>query len=296
MYPRWRHTRRSGNRTTYERREPERDIKAETDLYCVAVAIFFEGGSTAETLEGQRHIARVVTERAKAGLRKWGGRDLCEVVFYKRAGVCQFSFACLPLAHRTPRGGSRWETALAVAREELAGHSEVSESSIRYYMNPALTSDRNACRFRKEFVPVLEAGRHHFFREPTVEERRQLANSEPEECKRYKAALELQKKRAKVAAEKRRKALALARAKAFAIKAKAKECASRCSEPRRGPVLPTRRSCSCLPWRHPAAEHGKGLTGGPRLGGCPACIPYSRPPLFSRRADSATHPLCRVSS
>jgi len=203
-----------------ERREPERDIKAETDLYCVAVAIFFEGGSTAETLEGQRHIARVVTERAKAGLRKWGGRDLCEVVFYKRAGVCQFSFACLPLAHRTPRGGSRWETALAVAREELAGQSEVSESSIRYYMNPALTSDRNACRFRKEFVPVLEAGRHHFFREPTAEERRQLANSEPEECRRYKAALELQKKRAKAAVEKRRKALALARAKA---QAKAKD-------------------------------------------------------------------------
>ena len=158
-----------------EQREPERDIKAETDLYCLAVAIFFEGGSTAETLEGQRHIARVVTERAKAGLRKWGGRDICDVVFYKRAGVCQFTFACLPLARRTPRGGARWETALAVAREELEGRSEVSEGSIRYYMNPALTSDRNACRFRKEFVPVLEAGRHHFFREPTEAERRELA-------------------------------------------------------------------------------------------------------------------------
>ena len=179
VYPRWRPTGRSGNRTTFEQRWPERDIKAETDLYCLAVAIFFEGGSTAETLEGQRHIARVVTERAKAGLRKWGGRDLCEVVFYKRAGVCQFTFACLPLARRTPRGGARWQTALAVAREELAGQSEVNESSIRYYMNPALTSDRNACRFRKEFVPVLEAGRHHFFREPTEAERRELAKQRP---------------------------------------------------------------------------------------------------------------------
>ena len=98
----------------------------------------------------------------------------------------------------------------------------MNESSIRYYMNPALTSDRNACRFRKEFVPVLEAGRHHFFREPTAAERRELANSDPEECKRYRAALELQKKRAKIAAEKRRKALALARAKALAM-AKPKE-------------------------------------------------------------------------
>jgi hypothetical protein len=214
-----------GQPDTFAQRWPDRDIKAETELYCLAAAIFFEGGSTAETLEGQRHIARVVTERAKAGLRKWGGRDLCDVVFYKRAGVCQFSFACLPLARRTPRGGARWETALTVAREELAGQSEVNESSIRYYMNPALTSDRNACRFRKEFVPVLEAGRHHFFREPTAEERRELAKSDPEECKRYRAALELQKKRAKAAAEKRRKALAMAKkAKALAMaKAKAKE-------------------------------------------------------------------------
>ena len=81
-----------GQPDTFEQRWPERDIKAETELHCLAVAIFFEGGSTAETLEGQRHIARVVTERAKAGLRKWGGRDLCDVVFYKRAGVCQFTW------------------------------------------------------------------------------------------------------------------------------------------------------------------------------------------------------------
>jgi hypothetical protein len=193
--------------------EPSRDFKAETDLYCVALAIYFEGGSTAETPEGQRHIARVVTERARANISKWGGGDICDVVFYRRAGVCQFSFACLPLARRTPRGGSRWETAMAIANEELGGKSDVSERAIRYYMNPTITSDRNACRFRKEFVPVLEAGRHEFFREPTEAERQALRSSEPAECKRYKAALELKKKLAKAAAEKRRNAL-MARAKA----------------------------------------------------------------------------------
>ena len=77
-----------------------------------------------ETLEGQRHIARVVIERARADWRKWGGREICNVVFYKRAGVCQFSFACLPLARRTPRGGRRWETAMAIASEELTGRNE----------------------------------------------------------------------------------------------------------------------------------------------------------------------------
>jgi len=204
--------------------EPRRDFRAETDLYCIALAVYFEEGSTIETVEGQRHIARVVTERARADLRKWGGRDICDVVFYKRAGVCQFSFACLPLARRTPRGGRRWETAMAIATEELEGRSEVGDNAIRYYMNPAITSDRNACRFRKEFVPVFEAGRHEFFREPTEAERRALLSSEPAVCQRYKAALELKKKIAKAAAEKRRKAQA---AKLAKLKAKRSKYAGR---------------------------------------------------------------------
>ena len=97
---------------------------------------------------------------------------------------------------------------MAIANEELTGRGESGDTAARYYMNPALTSDRNACRFRKEFVPVFEAGRHQFFREPDEDERRVLASSEPEECKRYKAALELKKQQAKAAAEKRRKAQA----------------------------------------------------------------------------------------
>src|SRR5712671_4461532 len=194
-----------------QRDEPRRDIGAETDLYCIALAVYFEDGSTSETPDGQRQIARVVRERAKADRSKWGGRDICNVVFYKRGGVCQFSFACLPLARRTPRGGSRWDRAMAVASEELLGNE--AGAGARYYMNPAITSDRNACRFRKEFVPLFEAGRHEFFREPTEAERRTLAASDPAECKRYKAALELKKRLAKAAAEKRRKALAKKAAK-----------------------------------------------------------------------------------
>src|SRR5687767_6878050 len=81
---------------TVEADTPARDVIAETHLYCMALAVYFEGGSTAENLEGQQHIASVVFERAKANVRKWGGADICDVVFYKRAGVCQFSFACLP--------------------------------------------------------------------------------------------------------------------------------------------------------------------------------------------------------
>ena len=75
-------------------------------------------------------------------------------------------------------------------------------------MNPVLTSDRNACRFKKEFVPVVVAGRHHFFREADAFERADLRNSNPIECQRYQAALEAQKRVAKAKAE-RAKRLAL---------------------------------------------------------------------------------------
>jgi hypothetical protein len=161
-----------------------RDVVSGNERFCMALAVFFEGGSTGESEEGQRHIARVVNERARANRRKWGGDDVCDVVFYNRRGVCQFTFACLPLARRTPRGGAAWTYALAIADDELAGASPLEERSIRYYMNPALTPPRNACRFRKEFVPVIVAGRHHFFREPTPAERTTLAASEFAECKR----------------------------------------------------------------------------------------------------------------
>lgn len=198
-----------------------RDIIGESGLHCVALAVYFEGGSTFESEDGQRHIARVVVERAKANLTKWGGRDLCDVVFYKRGGVCQFSFACLPLARRTPRGGAMWEKAFAIAAEELEGKSDVQEQSIRYYMNPSLTSDRNACRFRREFVPVVEAGRHQFFREPTEFERTDLKNSNPIECQRYQAALETKKRLAKALAERKKRLAALRKKRHFAANKKA---------------------------------------------------------------------------
>jgi hypothetical protein len=137
----------------------------------------------------------------------WWRRGSLDVVFYKRFGVCQFSFACLPAARRTPKGGPAWRYSLTIAHDELAQRSEVQERLIRYYMNPALTSDRNACRFRKEFVPVLEAGRHHFFREPTSAERAALAAGEPIECKRYAEALEAKKRAAEAAAAAAKKRL-----------------------------------------------------------------------------------------
>ena len=191
----------------------EEDIVADSHLYCLALAVYFEGGSTDESVDGQQHIARVVTQRAGERRDKWGGSDICDVVFYRRAGVCQFSFACLPQVRRTPRGGERWRQAVAIARDELENPGGLQEGEIRYYMNPALTSDRNACRFRKEFVPVMKAGRHEFFREPNETERAAIAAEQHIECVRYEAALEAQRRKAKALAEKKRLAAARKKAK-----------------------------------------------------------------------------------
>jgi hypothetical protein len=160
----------------------------ENDLYCLTLAVYFEGGSTGETEEGQRYIARVVNLRAQANRKIWGGADICDVVFYNRRGVCQFTFACLPLARRSPRENSAWRYSQEIARDELKGRSNVHAIFIRYYMNPSLTPPKNVCRFRREFVPVAIAGRHHFFREPLARERAQVASGDYNECKRLVTA------------------------------------------------------------------------------------------------------------
>ena len=82
----------------------ERDIVSETDLYCMTLAIFFEGGSTGESETGMRHIARVIAERARANRAYWGGNTICGVVFYKRASASSRSPACRSRAARRDRG------------------------------------------------------------------------------------------------------------------------------------------------------------------------------------------------
>ncbi len=171
----------------------DRDITAESNLYCLALAVYFEGGSTNESEEGQRHIAQVVVQRARANRGIWGGSNICDVVFHKVGKTCQFSFACLDLEKRTARGGPAWRYSLQIARDELEGRSGLAERSLRYYMNAGLSATKNACRFRKEFVPVAQVGRHEFFREATRAERRELEKGDYAECRKYEASLKKKK-------------------------------------------------------------------------------------------------------
>jgi hypothetical protein len=209
-------------RLTVDPRLESADLFAETEEYCLTLALYFEGGSTGESEHGQRHIARVVMERAKANRRIWGGQTLCGVVFHKAKGVCQFSFACLPLSRRTPRRNAGWRLSAEIARDALAGRNDEPHDLIRYYMQAELTPLKNQCRFRREFVPVGKAGRHIFFREPTAAERRQLARTPFEACTRYEAMLEAAKAKAEAAKAKARKLAAAKKTKGKLAKASAK--------------------------------------------------------------------------
>ena len=181
-----------------------RDVVAETERYCLTLAIYFEGGSTFEPEVGQRHIARVITERTKADRSYWGGKTICGVVFAKRKGVCQFSFACLPIARRTPRKNLLWQASEQVAVDALSGRNDDPDASIRYYMNPRLSALKNVCAFRKSYVPVTKAGTHEFFREANAEERAALARTNPDACKRYAELLRKAKAKKKKHAKKAR--------------------------------------------------------------------------------------------
>jgi Cell Wall Hydrolase len=171
------------------------DSVAASELYCMALALFLEGGSSGEPEEGLRHIARVIAERAKANRPTWGGPTICGVVFHKTGGVCQFSFTCLPSAWRTPRMGPLWHFAAAIADQELKGESRGPDDRIRYFMNAGLSSLRSVCWFRRELVPVAKVGSHEFFREPTESELKELSAIEFAACTRYAVSLNAQRVR-----------------------------------------------------------------------------------------------------
>jgi hypothetical protein len=136
-----------------------------------------------------RHIARVITERAKADRPDWGDNTICGVVFYQRGKVCQFSFAGLPLGRRTPHRNALWEQAEAIAKDALEVRNDEPDPSIHYHTNEKPSALKRACAFRREFVPVVKAGRQKFFREASSKERSELAKSDPEACQRHPVQL-----------------------------------------------------------------------------------------------------------
>lgn len=81
---------------------------SQRELHCLAENIYWE--SRGEPVEGQIAVAQVTINRKQLGL--WG-KDLCQVVYYKRNKVCHFSWVCNKLAKR--KDPQQWQTAQLVA-------------------------------------------------------------------------------------------------------------------------------------------------------------------------------------
>lgn len=184
------------------------EIAFANDVFVLATALYWEGGSTNESVEGQRRIAEVIKMRARLDRRDFGGRDLWGVVFHshkgKKGNVCQFSFACLPSTKRAPFPGYRWELAKRIAEEAMFDraapeHDEIAE----YYLNPEFSSLRSICWFKSNLVSVGQTGRHIFWREPKSWDQPVDRSVKPDECVAYEESL---KKKTKVAAKPKTKA------------------------------------------------------------------------------------------
>jgi hypothetical protein len=151
--------------------------KIELWTYCAALALYYEGGSTGESTEGLVKIKKVIATRALANEWKWGGADVCDVVFFAYKGVCQFSFACDPKNRKHPPNNEYWRAAYDVADKENMG--DVTAEEARYYLNPSLTSCKMRRRFEQSYVFDEEVGRHKFYRPAERGEARAPA---PPEC------------------------------------------------------------------------------------------------------------------
>lgn len=198
------------------------NIKQESDIWALALALMFEGGSTWEPDHGLWDIGRVIIRRASENRRMWGGKEIAGVVFKKAGGICQFSFACLPQNRWTPRQTEQWKKMLDHARDMLVhASSRMRDTDAQYYFEPNFTSDRMQCIFARSYVPVFESGRHVFFREPEDRaEAARIAHHRHAPCVRHAEAVQ----KAKAAAlERARKIAAAKKAKAAKLAAKAKK-------------------------------------------------------------------------
>lgn len=120
-------------------------VAADGDLRCLATAVYFE--SRGEPVEGQLAVAQAIINRAESG--KYAN-TLCGVINQPR----QFSFD----RTRTPRPGSDWETAQAIAKIAIDGlWQEVAPKAVSFHATHVSPNWRGKTR-------IAQIGRHVFYR------------------------------------------------------------------------------------------------------------------------------------
>ena len=142
--------------------EPSRPFAGPAEPYmrqqaelCLAQAIYYEAGFEGET--GRRAVAQVVLNRVRHPAFP---HSVCEVVYQRTGGVCQFTFACDGALARIPVPAV-WERSLREAREALAGQVETSVGMATHYH-----ADYVYPAWAPRLEKVAAIGQHLFYRWP----------------------------------------------------------------------------------------------------------------------------------
>ena len=132
--------------------KPPRTLEGETDLACMAVAVYHE--SRGESIAGQRAVASVVLQRTLVPER-WGSRP-CEVV-----RPVQFSFMTGRWTYPSIREGKPWETALRVALTIMLQGPDPEIMGADHYHTPQVFP-----QWRHAMNMVARIGNHNFYVDP----------------------------------------------------------------------------------------------------------------------------------
>ena len=148
----------------------------ERELIALAKNVYWEALAANEPELSARMVARVTTERAKAKKSYWGGSDIHDVVYARKTKsngitVCQFTWTCKAAAKKEPGVSAKWELAMQIAREELAGKFTPPPqlAGATSYLNPKYSGRRNICEFKTRLVLLGKAepeSQHVFYRDP----------------------------------------------------------------------------------------------------------------------------------
>ena len=122
-------------------------------LKCLSDNIYYE--ARGEPVEGQIAVAQVTLNRVQQG--RWGN-TVCEVVYYKRLGVCQFSWVCKP--QRTPNNKQYEQSQLVANRVASYYYTDVQ---YKYKMALHFHSNKVKPSWHKRLTKVKQTGNHIFY-------------------------------------------------------------------------------------------------------------------------------------
>lgn len=167
----------------------------ERALIALAKNVYWEALAANEPELSSRMVAHVTIQRAKANKSYWGGQDIYDVVYARKAKsngivVCQFTWTCKAAAKKEPGVSAKWELAMKIASDELAGKftPPAQLAGATSYLNPEYSGRRNICDFKTKLILLGKAepaSQHVFYRVPqgTIDKEVLPKREEVAECK-----------------------------------------------------------------------------------------------------------------